>query len=224
MVRRLAAILAPIAFGLLLGTTAALAQQPPASAPVPLFPTPPPASYREEKLPPIAPAAELPRFPDPPPAYAPPPDGPPRGDGRPPGLPANSPAATTAPADARVFCAQPVTVRIADRDAVPERYRGFVGMWSDAAWTPLLCAALIVENVTQDGMARIVYAFGPLAKGTGAAQGGVLNGTGIIRDGELRFQNSDGSQFAFRPMYSDLDGRLTTPQGQSYQAVFKKTL
>ena len=53
--------------------------------------------------------------------------------------------------------------------------------------------------------------------------GGVLNGTGIVQDGELRFQNSDGSQFAFRPLYADLDGRLTTPQGQSYQTIFKKT-
>jgi hypothetical protein len=52
---------------------------------------------------------------------------------------------------------------------------------------------------------------------------GILHGTGIIRDGELRFQNSDGSQFAFRPLYADLGGRLSTPQGQSYEAVFKKT-
>ena len=43
-----------------------------------------------------------------------------------------------------------------------------------------------------------------------------------LRDGELRFQNSDGSQFAFRPFYADLEGRLTTPQGQEYQAIFKK--
>ena len=55
------------------------------------------------------------------------------------------------------------------------------------------------------------------------AAGGVLHGTGIIRDGELKFQNSDGSQFAFRLVYADLDGRLTTPQGQSHQAIFKKT-
>jgi hypothetical protein len=95
-------------------------------------------------------------------------------------------------------------------------------MWSDAAWTPQLCAALVVEDVAPDGTARIVYAFGPMSNGQGA--GGVLHGTGVIRDGELRFQNSDGSQFAFRPNYSDLDGRLTTPQGQTQQAVFKKTL
>jgi hypothetical protein len=116
-----------------------------------------------------------------------------------------------------------VTGRLADGEAVPERYRRFIGMWSDAAWTPLLCAALIVENVAPDGTAAITYAFGPIGSNAGAP-GGVLNGTGIVRDGELRFQNSDGSQFAFRPLYSDLDGRLTTPQGQTYQAIFKKTL
>ena len=32
-----------------------------------------------------------------------------------------------------------------DRAVIPERYRPFVGIWSDAAWTPQLCAALIVE-------------------------------------------------------------------------------
>ncbi len=51
----------------------------------------------------------------------------------------------------------------------------------------------------------------------------ILQGTGIVGDGELRFQNSDGSQFAFRPLYADLEGHLTTPKGQSYQAIFKQT-
>ena len=95
-------------------------------------------------------------------------------------------------------------------------------MWSDASWTPALCAALIVGNITADGTASIVYVFGPMGSNSRVA-GGVLNGTGVVRDGELRFQNSDGSQFAFRPLYADMQGRLTTPQGQSYDAIFKKT-
>ena len=66
------------------------------------------------------------------------------------------------------------------------------------------------------------YAFGPIGSNA-RVPGGVLNGTGIVQDGELRFQNSDGSQFTFRPLYADLDGHLTTPQGQSYRAIFKKT-
>jgi hypothetical protein len=77
--------------------------------------------------------------------------------------------------------------------------------------------------VQPDGTASILYIFGPMSSNTRTA-GGILRGTGVIRDGELRFQNSDGSQFAFRPLYGDLDGRLTTPRGQSYQTVFKKTL
>lgn len=131
-------------------------------------------------------------------------------------------AAPLPPPAERVFCGQPVAVRLVDPQSVPARYRSFIGMFSDAAWTPQLCAALIVENVTADGTATIVYAFGPMGA-NGRAPGGVLHGTGVIKDGELRFQNSDGSQFAFRPLYADLDGRLTTPKGQNYRAVFKKT-
>jgi hypothetical protein len=131
-------------------------------------------------------------------------------------------SAPTSPPVGRVFCEQPVSVQFAGPDAVAERFRPFIGIWSDASWTPVLCAALIVENVAPDGTATILYIFGPMgASGRGA--GGVLQGTGIIRDGELKFQNSDGSQFAFRPLYADLAGRLTTPKNQTYQAVFKKT-
>src|SRR5437016_4304481 len=61
-------------------------------------------------------------------------------------------------------------------------------------------------------------------RSTGRVAGGILHGTGIIRDGELRFQNSDGTQFAFRPGIADLIGRMTTPNGQSYEAAFKKSL
>jgi hypothetical protein len=186
---------AAAALALLLGPAICLGQFPP--PPDPLYPGAPPPSI--EPLPPLAPAA--------PPAGAP------------------TPSAMSAPTG-RVFCEQSVAVRLADPNAVPEPFRPFIGIWSDASWTPLLCAALIVEQATPDGTVTIVYVFGPMGtnlRGSGGTGGGVLHGTGIIRDGELRFQNSDGSQFAFRPVYADLGGRLTTPQGQSYQAIFKKT-
>ena len=121
-----------------------------------------------------------------------------------------------------MFCGQNVPASVADPGSVPETYRSFIGIWSDAAWTPQLCAALIVETVTGDGTATITYAFGPIGSGN-RAPGGILHGTGIVRDGELRFQNNDGSQYSFKPFYADLAGRLTTPQGQTYEAVFKKT-
>ena len=217
MVRHLAAA----ALALSISAGGSPAQQ--AAPPLSLLPSAPPRSYEPEPLPPIGsdperaepanPAGRTEPSPPPPPAAM------------------NAPA--TESATARNFCHQPVRVRLAERYAVPERYRRFIGMWSDAAWTPLLCAALIVENVTQDGTATITYAFGPMGSTAGGSTaggsnaggaGGVLNGTGIVRDGELRFQNSDGSQFAFKPLYSDLDGRLTTPQGQTHRAIFKKTL
>jgi hypothetical protein len=123
----------------------------------------------------------------------------------------------------RIFCDQNVSYRIADPATVPEPYRRFLGAWSDAAWNPNSCAALIVDNVDPEGTASITYVYGPLGSNT-RTPGGTLNGTGIIRDGELRFQNSDGTQFAFRPGIVDLVGHMTTPNGPTYEATFKKTL
>jgi len=212
MVRRIAALL----LALLPSAPLASAQQP-----LPLYPGALPRPVEQQELPPPTAQPETAR----PSAPAPPP----------PAAPAAAPAAAVAeppapadsselaPAAEREFCGQSVGLRLADRDAVSEHYRAFLGIWSDASWTPQLCAALIVENVAPDGTATIVYVFGPMSTNT-RTPGGVLHGTGIIRDGELRFQNSNGSQFAFRPIYADLDGRLTTPRGQTYQAIFKKTL
>ena len=122
----------------------------------------------------------------------------------------------------RVFCRQNIDVRLADRASVPERFRRFFGIWSDAAWDLRTCAALIVADIKPDGTASILYIYGPLGSSS-PAPSGVLHGTGVIRDGELRFQNSDGTQFGFKPGIADLEGRLTTPHGQNFTAIFKRT-
>jgi hypothetical protein len=122
---------------------------------------------------------------------------------------------------ARDFCGQSVAAQPGNPAAVPERYRPYIGIFSDADWNPLTCAALIVENVGDDGTATITYVFGPLVSG-GKAASGVLHGTGVVKDDGLLFQNTDGSQYAFRPFYSDLAGKWTTPKGQTYEAIFKR--
>jgi hypothetical protein len=200
---------------LLSSAAIAIAQQ--QSSPIPLGPGAPQRSIEPEPLPPLPAAPETTQSLGATPSAVPP-------------SPAAAPAISTSSSmsspmsspTGRVFCEQPVTVQLADPDAVAERYRPFIGIWSDASWTPLLCAALVVKNVAPDGTATIHYVCGPMGAGA-RGPGGILQGTGIIRDGELRFQNSDGSQFAFRPLYADLDGQLTTPKDQSYHAVFKKT-
>jgi hypothetical protein len=199
-------MMAPLAaaLALLLLPAAGLAQQ--TGAPLPLYPGAAPPPIKAEPLPPPATPA-LQAAPAPAATTT--------------GAPAMVPPPPAAIGNTRVFCEQAVSARLGDRDAVPERYRKFIGIWSDAAWTPSLCAALIVANVTPDGTASILYVFGPL--GSSRPPGGVLRGTGIIRDGELKFQNSDGSQFAFRPLYADLQGHLTTPKGTTYEAIFKQT-
>src|SRR5689334_12779773 len=100
MVRRLSAA----AFALLLSAQSSPAQQP--AAPVPLYPGAAPRPFELEPLPPIAPAPDL---------------------AAPPGA-EPSPASPSAPAE-RVFCEQPVAVRLAEPDAVAPRYRPFVGIW-----------------------------------------------------------------------------------------------
>jgi len=127
-----------------------------------------------------------------------------------------------APSTARVFCGQSVDFRLADPANLPAPLRRFLGVWSDAAWDARTCAALIVADVKPDGTASILYVYGPLGS-SAPAPGGVLHGTGVIRDGELRFQNSDGTQFAYKPGIVDLQGRLTTPNGQTFSATFKQT-
>jgi hypothetical protein len=136
--------------------------------------------------------------------------------------PAGAPPAPAAPVVAgRDFCGQSVTPQPASLASVPEGFRQFVGIFSDAAWNPQLCAALIVENVGSDGTATITYVFGPNNSGS-KPPGGVLHGTGIVKDGALLFQNADGSQYAFKPFYSDLVGHWTDPKGQVYEAIFKR--
>jgi hypothetical protein len=122
----------------------------------------------------------------------------------------------------RVFCGQSIGYRLADPPTLPDNYRRFVGVWSDAAWDARTCAALIVEDVKPDGTASIIYVYGPQGSSS-PMPGGVLHGTGIVRGGELRFQNSDGSQFAFRPGIVDMVGHLIDPKGESFEATFKQT-
>lgn len=138
-----------------------------------------------------------------------------------PAAPAQPPAASPSAPAGRDFCGQSVTAQPADPRSVPDRYRPFVGIFSDAAWNPQTCAALVVETIGDDGTATITYAFGPQAS-SDKTPGGVLHGTGIVKDGALLFQNSDGSQYAFQPFYRDLVGKWTTPQGQTYEAIFKR--
>jgi hypothetical protein len=142
------------------------------------------------------------------------------------GPPAAVPQSATPQASAmqpgRVFCEQNVSFQLSDPSTIPEDFRRFIGVWSDAAWDTRTCAALIVQDVKGDGTASIIYIFGPQGTST-PAPGGVLHGTGVIRTDELRFQNSDGSQFAFRPGIVDMVGHLIDPKGQSFEATFKQT-
>src|SRR5258705_11803965 len=111
----------------------AFAQQP-LAPPTPLYPGAAPRSIEPEPLPPLSSSPMAP-----PVAASPAPSVPPT----PVPLPATLPPAPTAsaptpagPATQPVFSGQPVTIRLADRAAIPNPYRPFIGIWSDAAWNP----------------------------------------------------------------------------------------
>src|SRR5579871_5592941 len=110
MVRRLLVVVMPLLL-MLSGPVAAPAQQP--EVPAPLYPGAAPRSIHPEPLPPIGGTPGPEARPAPSGGIAPPPA---------------APAAPAPPAADRVFCNQPVTIRVADRDGMPERYRGFVGI------------------------------------------------------------------------------------------------
>src|SRR5262249_53250740 len=133
-----------------------------AQQPVPLLPDRGPRSIQPEPLPPIAPGQ-----PSPPDAR---PSEPPAGGG--PNLPPAA-AVPAGPQETREFCSQSVDYALAPRDGIPAQYREFIGIWSDASWTPQLCAALIVQNVRPDGTASIVFGIGPVSAPPRAA-GGVI--------------------------------------------------
>ena len=61
--------------------------------------------------------------------------------------PGNGSRAQSAPVSGRVFCDQKIAAQPADPDSLPENYRQFAGIFSDASWNPQLCAALIVEKI-----------------------------------------------------------------------------
>jgi hypothetical protein len=216
----LSRLLAVVCLMLLLPAGAALAQSEPpptpgaTGAPIELAPPPPSPPPPTAPMPPSTPLA-------PPPSDQ---QGGGQQGGGPPGAeqPQSGQQQAGQQQPSRTFCDQNVTFTAPDSAAAPEQYRRFVGVWSDAAWDAHTCAALIVQNVKRDGAASIIYVYGPEGSDS-TVPGAVLHGTGVIRDGQLRFQNSDGSQYAFRPGIADMTGHWINPQGESFQATFKET-
>src|SRR2546430_15683460 len=105
-------------------SAAAFAQQP-LAPPTPLYPGAAPRSIEPEPLPP------LPSSPATPPVLSRPAPSAPTPVPLPatlPPAPAASAPAPIGPATQRVFCDQPVTIRLADRAAIPDPYRQFIGI------------------------------------------------------------------------------------------------
>jgi Trypsin-like peptidase domain len=74
---------------------------------------------------------------------------------------------------------------------------GLVGVWT-GNWSNSgrLCGALIVENIGPNGIANLIYVYGPSRPGS-KLEWKQQRATGILNGGELSFQDDQGSTFSF---------------------------
>jgi hypothetical protein len=86
-----------------------------------------------------------------------------------------------------------------------ESRSGFLGVWT-GNWNDSgrLCGALIVEKVSLDGAADLIYVYGPSQPGS-KLPWKQQRRTGIVTDpGRLSFQDDQGSTFIFNLLGSDM--------------------
>ena len=81
---------------------------------------------------------------------------------------------------------------------------GFLGVWTGNWNNPgRLCGALIVENIAANGLAKIIYVYGPSRPGS-KLEWKRQHATGALNGGELSFQDDQGSTFNFYHSGSDM--------------------
>jgi hypothetical protein len=86
----------------------------------------------------------------------------------------------------------------------PATRSGLVGIWS-GNWNNAgrLCGGIIVENLRTDGIADIIYVYGPSQPGNRLAWRQQRR-TGVVRGGRLTFEDDQGSLFVFEAVGPDL--------------------
>lgn len=74
---------------------------------------------------------------------------------------------------------------------------GFLGVWT-GNWnnSAKLCGTLIVESIAANGIAKLIYVYGP-SQPRSKIQWKQQRAKGIINEGELSFQDDQGSTFIF---------------------------
>jgi hypothetical protein len=120
------------------------------------------------------------------------------------------------------ICGKPVDFVI-DATGVPEPYRGFLGVWTGAAWNSRVCGGLIVSRVKSDGTAEVVYIYGPLPeeKFPWKAQ----YAAAMISASNLTFTDEEGGSFVFSQTDGKtLHGFFTGREGTKLNAILTRDL
>ena len=120
------------------------------------------------------------------------------------------------------FASRPSPIGSPTRRAFPSLIGAFSAPGATRPGTPILARRWSSLKCSRTAPRRSSTFTGPSDRARGCPAA-CCTAPGIIRDDELRFQNSDGTQFAFRPAIADLVGQMTKPSGQTYRSEFKKT-
>jgi hypothetical protein len=120
------------------------------------------------------------------------------------------------------ICGKPVDFVI-EATGVPAAYRGFLGVWTGAAWNSRVCGGLIVRRVESDGTADLVYIYGPLPgeKFLWKAQ----HPAAMISASNLSFEDEEGGGFVFNQTYDNtLHGLFNGREGVKLDAILTREL
>jgi hypothetical protein len=125
-------------------------------------------------------------------------------------------------AGSSVICGRTVDY-VVDATGVADPYRAFLGVWTGATWNSRICGGLIVAGADNNGTARIIYVYGPLAGSNFSWK--QQNPPAVIRDGQLTFQDEEAGKFSFRLNAPNiLQGHFTSAHGVALDAVLTKDL
>jgi hypothetical protein len=124
-------------------------------------------------------------------------------------------------AGSTVICGRAVHYVI-DATGVAEPNRSFLGVWTGTMWNSRICGGLIVAGADNDGTARIIFIYGPLAGSNFSWK--QQSPPAVIRNGQLTFQEEAG-RFVFSQSASNvLQGHFTSARGVALYATLTKDL
>jgi hypothetical protein len=120
------------------------------------------------------------------------------------------------------ICGRPVDFVI-EATGVPGAYRGFLGVWTGAAWNSRICGGLIVSRIESGRTADVVYIYGPLPgeKFPWKAQ----HLAAMISASNLTFEDEEGGSFVFNQTYDNtLHGLFSGRDGAKLDAIVTREL